>query len=455
MNIIEEIKKRNIKPIGLIHVGAHTCLEYESYINLSVDNIILFEPIDEIFSELGENVNRILSNNKRNKYPNTVLTKKGLGSEICKKEMWVENTNPWGGGMSSSLLEPKRHTEHYPDIIFDKKIEIEVSTLDEELKDNENKYNILNVDVQGYELEVLKGSVKVLENIDIIFIEVNAVEMYKDCVLIDELDDFLKLHGFIREETIWQYHNGEKTWGDAIYVSNINYDGRLSNLEKYGEIKSFKLMEKKIFKTLKNLNYNPKIIYDIGASGGWWSSATNEIFPNSTYYLFEPLVDHSEEYSIPMYKHTENFKNFKLFKVALGKETESKIIKLFTDSIYSSTILNCGYENSIEIPVECWKLDDLIETKSLLIPNVIKIDTQGSELEILKGMERNIKYVDFLIIETWLLRGYGEETPLINEIIEWLNNFGFKLFDFGTEYRDGGVLKSIDCVFINTNKKLF
>lgn len=36
--------------------------------------------------------------------------------------------------------------------------------------------------------------------------------MYKDRVLIDELDDFLKLRGFIREETIWQYHNGEKMW---------------------------------------------------------------------------------------------------------------------------------------------------------------------------------------------------------------------------------------------------
>jgi FkbM family methyltransferase len=448
MNIIEEIKKRNIKPIGLIHVGAHTCLEYESYINLSVDNIILFEPIDEIFSELGENVNRVLSNNKSNKYPNTILTKKGLGSEICKKEMWVENTNPWGGGMSSSLLEPKHHTEQYPDIIFDKKIEIEVSTLDEELKDNENKYNILNVDVQGYELEVLKGSVKVLENIDIIFIEVNAVEMYKDCVLIDELDDFLKLHGFIREETIWQYHNGEKTWGDAIYVSDL--DDRLSNLEKYGEIKSFKLMEKKIFKTLKNLNYNPEIIYDIGASGGWWSGVVNQVFPQSKYFLFEPLVDYSEEYSNSMSNNLNSNDNFELHKVALGEKTENKDITFFTDNIFGSTTLSCGYENSIKIPVECWTLDDLIESKSLPVPNVIKIDTQGSELEILKGMERNLKDVDFLIIETWLVRGYGEETPLLNEIVKWLEKSGFKVFDFGGEYRDGVRLITIDCTFINT-----
>lgn len=227
MDILEEIKKRNVKPIGLIHVGAHTCLEYESYINLSVDNIILFEPIDEIFSGLRENVNKVLSNNKSNKYPNTILSKKGLSSNISKKEMWVENSNPWGKGMSSSLLEPKYVNDYYPEIEFNQKIEIEVSTLDEELKDNENKYNILNVDVQGYELEVLKGSVKVLENIDIIFIEVNAVEMYKDCVLIDELDEFLKLHGFIREETIWNYHNGEKTWGDAIYTREITFNDAL------------------------------------------------------------------------------------------------------------------------------------------------------------------------------------------------------------------------------------
>lgn len=218
MNIIEEIKNRDIKPIGLIHVGAHTCWEYKFYLDLSINNIILFEPVDEIFLKLKENINKLLSNNTSNEYPYTKLINKALGSQICKKAMWIENSNPHGEGLSSSLLEPKHHTELYPDIIFDKKIEVEVSTLDEELKDNKNKYNILNIDVQGYELEVLKGAVKVLENIDIIFIEVNAVEMYKDCVLIDELDEFLKLHGFIREQTIWNYHNEAKTWGDAIYI---------------------------------------------------------------------------------------------------------------------------------------------------------------------------------------------------------------------------------------------
>lgn len=454
MDIIEEIKKRNIKPIGLIHVGAHTCLEYKSYIDLSLDNIILFEPIDEIFSELKENINKVLSNNKVNKYPNTILTKKGLGSEISKKEMWVENTNPYGGGMSSSLLEPKYHTEQYPDIIFDKKIEIEVSTLDEELKDYENKYNILNVDVQGYELEVLKGSAKVLENIDIIFIEVNAVEMYKDCVLIDELDEFLKTHGFIREETIWNYHSEKKTWGDAIYIREITFNDVLNNFEIDGKNESFKSIESRIFKNLKNINYEPKVIYDIGASGGWWSTATNEILPNSKYFLFEPLVDHSEEYSVPMYKHIKMFKNFELFKVALGEKDEDKVVTFFTDGIFGSTTLNCAYQNSIRIPVDGRSLDSLIKNDSLPIPNFIKIDTQGSELEILKGMEKNISDVDFLLIESWLVRGYGEDTPLIDEIIEWLNNFGFKLFDFGGEYRDNGILKTIDCVFINTNKNI-
>ena len=219
MNIVDEIKKRNINPIGLIHVGAHSCLEYESYLNLSLDNIILFEPLEDVFIELKERVNRLLDNHKGNKHPNTMLVKKALGSVTCKKEMWIENTNPWGGGMSSSLLEPKYHTEQYPDIIFDKKLEIEVSTLDEELKGNESKFNILNIDVQGYELEVLKGSIKTLEHINIIFIEVNAIEMYKDCVLIDDLDKFLEQHGFIREETFWYYHKEEKTWGDAIYIS--------------------------------------------------------------------------------------------------------------------------------------------------------------------------------------------------------------------------------------------
>jgi hypothetical protein len=73
---------------------------------------------------------------------------------------------------------------------------------------------MINIDVQGYELEVFKGAVKTLEIIDIIYAEINLEELYKDCVLVDELDAFLRKFGFIRILT----QLAHKSWGDALYL---------------------------------------------------------------------------------------------------------------------------------------------------------------------------------------------------------------------------------------------
>ena len=46
MDFMHEIGKRRIEPVGLIHVGAHTCLEFRNYLAMSLDSVMLFEPLD-------------------------------------------------------------------------------------------------------------------------------------------------------------------------------------------------------------------------------------------------------------------------------------------------------------------------------------------------------------------------------------------------------------------------
>ena len=73
---------------------------------------------------------------------------------------------------------------------------------------------MLNIDVQGYELEVLKGAGDILGCIQLMILEVNVAEVYENCVLVDELDEFLQGYNFQRVGTYWQ----SASWGDAIYV---------------------------------------------------------------------------------------------------------------------------------------------------------------------------------------------------------------------------------------------
>jgi hypothetical protein len=70
------------------------------------------------------------------------------------------------------------------------------------------------MDVQGYELEVLKGASKFLSHIQFIYCEVNRAEVYEGCPMIEEIDQFLGEYNFERVDTNW----AGDTWGDALYV---------------------------------------------------------------------------------------------------------------------------------------------------------------------------------------------------------------------------------------------
>ena len=56
-----------------------------------------------------------------------------------------------------------------------------------------------------------------LNNFNYIITEVNNQYCYKDCCLIDEIDDYLKKYNFIRKETSWACF-GKVGWGDALYI---------------------------------------------------------------------------------------------------------------------------------------------------------------------------------------------------------------------------------------------
>ena len=80
-----------------------------------------------------------------------------------------------------------------------------------------NFANFLNIDIQGTELLALKGMSNLLEYFDYIYLEVNKEYVYKNCCLVDEIDDFLSNFGFNRIITGWTIHKR----GDALYIKNM------------------------------------------------------------------------------------------------------------------------------------------------------------------------------------------------------------------------------------------
>ena len=74
------------------------------------------------------------------------------------------------------------------------------------------------------------------------------------------------------------------------------------------------------------------------------------------------------------------------------------------------------------------KLDNYLEEFSSLKKKILlKIDTQGYELEVIKGAKKIMPYIDCLLLEVSLTRLY-EEQPLFEEILDYTSKNGFSIW---------------------------
>lgn len=183
-----------MKITGVIHVGAHYGEEDQDYLRHGIQTRHYFEPMPESFAILTQRVGGA------NTYNCALGSKEGLAT------MYVESHNK---GQSNSLLEPGTHLKHYPLIKFDNQIQVIVALLDSLEISN---CNLLNMDVQGFELEVLKGATETLQHVEYIYTEVNTDEVYKGCGKLDEMDAYLS--DFTRVELAMTGQG----WGDALYI---------------------------------------------------------------------------------------------------------------------------------------------------------------------------------------------------------------------------------------------
>ena len=192
-------KKYNMDVKGIIHIGGHYGEEIDEYVRNGIQEIVIFEPLSDSFDILCENIQELNAN--------IIAHQVALGPEETIATMYVSDNEK----QSSSLLKPKVHITHHPHVKFPETEDVEVKVLDDF---DYTKYNFINMDVQGYELEVLKGATETLKHVDYVYCEVNRDEVYEGNAYVEELDEFLSAYGMDRVETSWE----GQIWGDALYI---------------------------------------------------------------------------------------------------------------------------------------------------------------------------------------------------------------------------------------------
>lgn len=165
---------------------------------------------------------------------------------------------------------------------------------------------------------------------------------------------------------------------------------------------------------------SPSVVYDLGANIGlaaiWFSSK----FPEAKFFGFEPVP---ENYDVA----AKNYLNLsgKVFPVAAGKQKAR--IKMLIDvgntgahrlSIYGPSPVS---KIKDEIEVEVDSLENLIASGVVPPPDFLKIDAEGSEVDILEGLGKFISSVTAMVIEP----DAGEKEKRCKEI---LAKNGFRIY---------------------------
>jgi len=174
---------------------------------------------------------------------------------------------------------------------------------------------------------------------------------------------------------------------------------------------------------LKKLGFYPDIIFDVGASNGRWTRKCLEIYPEAQFFCFEPLEENKPALTSLCIDHS----NVNYWQGCLGSKQGSAILNAdgSGSSILNGHIGN-PYGTQVESNVET--LDNLIQQKKYLQPDLIKLDVQGYELEILKGAMKTLKNVQAIIAEISFF-SFQEGMPILHEVVGQLSTYGFVAYD--------------------------
>ena len=171
-----------------------------------------------------------------------------------------------------------------------------------------------------------------------------------------------------------------------------------------------------------------KTLIDVGSNKGQFSLIIRKFFPNIIIHSFEPQVE-----ILNLQKKILGINNINYYNFALGNE-ERELELYITKRKDSSSVLrpilskNKNYIINEKKKISVKKLDELLDFKSIEKPSIIKLDVQGYELEVLKGSENTLDYIDYVIAEISSTEIYENQTQA-DELIRFLGSKSFEIKD--------------------------
>jgi FkbM family methyltransferase len=192
-----------------------------------------------------------------------------------------------------------------------------------------------------------------------------------------------------------------------------------------------------------------RTVIDIGASTGRWSRMAMPLFPQAIFVGVDPLVE--RESALKKLKASNNRFSYVL---GVAGERDGETVELsVSEDLDGSTVSGVGGEPR---SVPAYSVDGIVAARQCVGPFLLKFDTHGFEIPIIKGAANTLRDTTHIVMECYAHR-HAPGTLLFHEMCAYLETLDFRCYHMADPMLrplDGGFWQ-VDLFFARKGDPIF
>jgi len=205
---------------------------------------------------------------------------------------------------------------------------------------------------------------------------------------------------------------------------------------------------------LHQLGFRPKCVLDVGANETRWSVLAAQVFPDARFVLIEPQDEMVPACTAFCATHPSA-----RFIPAGAASRSGQAFQTIWDDLQGSSFLP-GPDEELQRSGR-QRVTPLITIDEEFahephLPDLVKLDIQGYELEALKGADRLFGHTECFILEVSLFGGEGTVWPGVHDVVDFMHQRGYRVYDVCGFLRRplDDALGQFDLAFVRSNGRL-